>query len=118
MPDLRQSLVNATKDLTYTTESDARLDVIWWPPAPSARAAVETNGGHEGPIEERSAAEFFDGLASVEGMEGFAALRKLMESSLKDLTVIRQGEIEIEVYVLGRASTGEWAGFHTHAVET
>jgi len=45
-------------------------------------------------------------------------LRGVLESSLTNLRVLRIGEIEVQVYLIGKTPGGSWAGLHTVSVET
>src|SRR4051812_43336766 len=104
--NLKDTLKQATDGLMYPSESDAPLDVFVWPAAgKTAVEAVRLNVKIAAPIEERSAAELFDELAGVD--EGFVRLRQVMEATLTGLTVVRFGEVEVGVYVIGRARSGE-----------
>ena len=77
--------------------------------------------------EQRSFAELFDDLttvfdpadpAAVEAAERYKALRTVLETNLTDLTVIRIGEIAIDVYIVGVSSCGELVALKTVSVET
>lgn len=48
----------------------------------------------------------------------FRALRDTLNAHLSGLTVLRVGETEIDVYLLGRTLAGDVAGVHTQLVET
>jgi hypothetical protein len=48
----------------------------------------------------------------------FGELQKLLEENLRDLKVLRSGQVQIDIYVIGTDSDGNTAGFQTKAVET
>ena len=48
----------------------------------------------------------------------FAALRELLSEDLKNLTVVRVGHIQIDVFIVGENAAGCVAGVRTKAVET
>ena len=54
----------------------------------------------------------------VEYAARFRALRAVMEANLTDLTVIRVGEISIDVYFVGRSACGDLVGLETTSIET
>ena len=54
----------------------------------------------------------------VDRAQKFAAVFAYLRANLHDLTVLRVGEIEIHVYVLGHTACGELAGFHSVSIET
>jgi hypothetical protein len=119
--DELQALTRASEGLTYPSESDAPFDTFRWPASSaheSARDAVATRGKRGARIEEVSADDFFAELAGSDHAERFKALRQVLESRLSGLTVIRTGERKVDVYLIGRTRTGDWAGLHTTSVET
>jgi hypothetical protein len=78
-------------------------------------------------VEQRSFAQTMDHLGEaydpgdpyiVEYAQTFRALREVMEANLTDLTVIRVGEISIDVYFVGRSSCGDLVGLKTTSIET
>jgi hypothetical protein len=120
-PDDLQALAHASEGLTYPSESDAPFEPFQWPAASaggSARDAVAALGKAGARIEEISPGDFFAELAGSDDAERFKALRQTLESRLSGLKVIRVGERRVDVYLIGRARTGHWAGLHTTSVET
>ena len=47
-----------------------------------------------------------------------AKLQQAVDQRLSGLRVFRIGEVNIDVYVVGRTADGQWAGLKTHSVET
>ena len=45
-------------------------------------------------------------------------LAKVIEENLSDVRVFKVGEVNIDVYIVGRTKQGDWVGLHTKAVET
>lgn len=79
------------------------------------------------PIEERSPDEFFSRLteikewfskAEIRNAGQFERLQKLLEDNLDELTVLRIGLIQIDIYVVGMDTSATLAGIKTKAVET
>ncbi|MFI5351301.1 MAG: nuclease A inhibitor family protein [Elusimicrobiota bacterium] len=48
----------------------------------------------------------------------FQNLLQVLKSSLAGVSVFRVGEIEIDVYIVGRTPGGDWAGLRTKVIET
>jgi hypothetical protein len=117
--DLLESLKKATQGLLYPSESDEPFEPFLWKPTtndPAKEVAAHSKPGAK--IREQSVNDFFAALATAEDAERYAALRRELESKLKDLRVFRVGEIEVAVYLIGKAPTGDWAGVSTTSVET
>lgn len=113
------ALQAATHGLLYPSETDAPFDVFRWKPTGADPATdVIAHARKRGGIEEVPAAAFFDELAQSDDADRFGALRKVMESTLTGLKVYRVGSIEVEVFVIGKARSGDWVGLHTMSVET
>jgi len=51
-------------------------------------------------------------------VERYQALVSLLKQHLHELLVYRIGEIELDVYIMGKTAIGAWAGLATKAVET
>lgn len=51
-------------------------------------------------------------------VEQFKQLRKLVEAELTDRQVFYAGNVEIDVYLLGKLATGDRAGIHTKIIQT
>ena len=71
------------------------------------------------PAEEVPAAEFFAALAETDDAARFKALEQALKKVRTDLRVYRVGgSAQVDIYVLGRAASGEWLGLHTTSVES
>jgi hypothetical protein len=55
---------------------------------------------------------------SVETARRFGALREVLTANLTDLRVLRVGEVDVDVYVLGKDPHGRWVGVMSGVVET
>ena len=111
---LLRELKEATRGLTYMSESDYPFEVFDWgaaEPTPELLRGLDGSAA-DAPVETRTPDEFFRGANS------FPALRRLLEENLSDLKVFRVGAINIPVYVAGRAASGSWLGVSTRVVET
>lgn len=109
----------ATKGLLYPSETDAPFDVFRWKATGRDPARdVVAHAAKPREIEEVPVAAFFDELNESENAERFSALRRVMESTLAGLKVYRIGSVEVEVFVVGKARSGDWVGLHTISIET
>lgn len=112
-------LCRAAEGLTYPSESDAPFDAFAWPAGadPVERAAAHAGKGR-GEVEEVPAADFFAELEGTSDAERFRGLRRAMESALAGPRVLRVGSRKVDVFIVGKAAGGAWAGLHTTSVET
>ncbi len=121
----------ATKDLVYSSESDEPFEVFEWKDdeGPLTRERLLRFGGHapNTPVEKVSLAKFFASLTMEEHWHGdkekatvkrYQSLLAVINEHLIEPQVFRVGEIEIAVYVVGKAEEGAWVGVKTMAVET
>jgi hypothetical protein len=123
MPDdVLGSLEEASKGLLYPSETDAPFKPFRWKArqdelsADEVLALARTKAGTE--VEEVPVKDFFAGLADGEDAERFKKLRQALEKQLKGLRVFRVGSTKIDVYLVGKAPDGDWAGLKTISVET
>ena len=126
---LMEELREATRGLTFMSESDYPFEVFNWGAAEPTHEFLRGLTG-EAPgvtVETRAAADFFRVAASqaawnnagqTNGARSFQTLRRLLEQNLTDLKVFRVGAINIPVYVAGRGASGNWLGVSTRVVET
>jgi hypothetical protein len=126
---LLDELREATRGLTFMSESDYPFEVFKWSEAEPTHEFLRglTGEAADVPVEETTAANFFRVAASEaewKNAEQLATARKfqsllnLLEQNLKDLKVFRVGAINIPVYIAGRAASGHWLGVSTRVVET
>jgi hypothetical protein len=123
--DAAATIQKAAAGLEYPSESDAPFDLVRWDgtkgePFPATVGALGSKGKRKArPVEEVSADEFFAALAETDDAAKFKSLERALRTSLSDLRVYRVGgSAKVDIYVLGRAVSGEWIGLHTTSVET
>lgn len=120
-PQLR-ALAQAVSGLTYPSESDEPFEVFRWPAADgtTAREAIAAHVRPGRRIVQLPVDQFFSQLDDADDAPRFRRLRKTLESQLKDLAVFRvgEGEVQVDVYLIGRLPDGDWAGLHTVSIET
>jgi hypothetical protein len=126
---LTEELRDATRGLLFMSESDYPLEVFKWGSAEPTLEFLRGLAGKDSsaPVETQEAGEFFRAAASEPEWKGeselavarrYKALLRLLESNLSDLKVYRVGLIDMNVYVAGRAPSGNWLGVSTRVVET
>jgi hypothetical protein len=136
MTDARATLTarleRATSGLVYQSETDApvtpyRLDGFEGAELTEASLLAHLGRDAGTPVATVAVDEFFADLVADQEWYGdeerdmarrYRRLVRMLERALKDLKVYRVGEREVEIYVLGRTRTGEFAGVTTRAVET
>ena len=111
-------LKKVSEGLTYPSETDAPFDVFCWrrsfdDPVKEVEARVKGGRVRHQPVD-----EFFTELVAGEDGPKFQQLRSTLESVLSGVCVFRHGEVEVQVYLIGRTPEGNWVGLHTLSVET
>jgi hypothetical protein len=112
------ALKKAVEALLYPSESDRPFDVFVWNPTDSPRAAVAAHVKKRAKIVEQPVDEFFSDLKGADDEPRYRQLRRVLEANLTDLHVFRVGRIRVDVYIFGKAKSGNWVGIHTVSVET
>jgi hypothetical protein len=137
MPTPAQPLTNLLKpllkDVLWMSETDRPLIPVSLGTAPKASANIANAArkalgeGAKTPVEVRSFDETFANLTSnfdpgdpdsAKRAQKFAAVRDALKANLTELQVIRVGTIDIDVFVVGKDSTGKWVGVMSGVVET
>jgi hypothetical protein len=128
--DLQHVLEQSADGMLFMSESDYPLTYVGWDGqgAPTVDKLKTLLGvSPDTLVEEQSFSETMDGLGEaydpsdpyiVEYAARFRALRAVMEANLTDLTVIRVGEISVDVYFVGRSACGDLVGLETTSIET
>src|SRR5687767_8620022 len=103
---LLEKLREATRGLTYMSESDYPLEVFDWGETEPTPEFLRSLGGSDAgaPVETRTPADFFRSATTEPDWKSaeelatakrFKALLRLLEGNLKDLKVYRVGSINI-----------------------
>jgi len=113
--DLKKRITAACVGLVFISETDSPVEPFFGRrPAKSKSIEIEFD-------------RFFDRLTArkdwhtkrnVKNTDGFAKLKALLEAELDDLRVYRVGEVQIDIFVIGRDKHGKTAGVKMKAVET
>jgi hypothetical protein len=119
-PILRE-LKDATKGLLFPSETDAPIEVFAWPggAGPPDEAALRANAkvDKSAPVERITLADLAKTIPE-ESRGDFLPLFGLLAHHLSGTTVFKVGEVNIDVYVVGRTTDGQFAGIKTRVVET
>jgi hypothetical protein len=126
-----RELQHAAAGLVFVSEADFPVEVLAWPSkhgVPTADRVARLAGWPPGsPVVEQTVADFFATAvtpqpwqsAAEKGAAGrFQTLVHVLQARLSATRVFRFGSIEIEAYVVGVTSSGDWAGVFTHLVQT
>ena len=123
-------LKQASNGLLFLSETDAPFEVIHWPAQGEltpTKLLQLTEHSPDVPVEIVSVDEFFDTPTAEEDwhdeeeretVKRFQNLVSILKQNLSQLQVYRVGSIEIDVYIMGVTSGGDWAGLSTKLVET
>lgn len=128
---LANLLQQITKGLQWMSESDYPFEVVAFE-SPSADLTPEnvlqlTKHDADVPVESVDLDSFFavatqeqdwHSAAEQETVKQYQKLVSCLKEHLRDLQVYRIGEINLEIYILGKTEEGELAGLSTQAVET
>jgi hypothetical protein len=125
-----RELERAAAGLFYVSEADFPLEVVHFPAGrgpPGAAAVARATGHARAPCTEQTVEAFFatavtprpwHGPTDGEAVRRFRALVRVLQTQLRDTRVFRFGTLDIDAYVLGVTSAGDWAGLRTHLVQT
>lgn len=119
-------------DLLYPSESDEKIAYFEMQFSTSENISLANfrmfNGIRpEAIIQEIDFEKFFAPLVKIEDWFGenekkwaeeSMKLKQILSEKLKDIRILKVGEIEIDVYLFGKAEENKWAGLKTKVVET
>ena len=123
-------LGSLTEGLSYQSESDHPVEPYARGAEKGAPTAEEFAKGREGDdaaVRELDFDSFFGNYTDEQGWWGdgeravakrFQALVAFLKESLTDIKVYRVGDVEADVYVVGKTASGDYAGVKTKVVET
>lgn len=132
-PDaLLKQLQDAARGLLYPSETDAALEPFTWQNIKDDFFSIEklllvTRHKPNTPVDGLELADFFAPVNRIEEWmdegerqtaERFKDLESALEDLLTDISVYRIGEVNVDVYIVGRTADGYYAGISTKLVET
>jgi hypothetical protein len=121
-PAILDALRQMCDGLLFISETEAELTPFSWQlDGPFDEKAVRANPVQsyepETPLETTTLDAFFLAVPP-ENRPQFDALARLLKANLKELRVYKLGEIEKDVYIVGKAADGSYTGIRTSVVET
>lgn len=118
-PAIPKELRDATRGLSFPSETDSAIEAFAWPAGPVTTAGVRAAIGVESgaTIEEQSVAEFFRAVPSSLRGNYFPLLVAIIDQ-LSGVKVFKVGEIRMTAYVVGTTDEGIRAGVKAVIVET
>jgi hypothetical protein len=115
------ALAQASKGLVYTSETDAGFEPFAWKDGDKLTEdrLLRLAGAEAGTaVEPTSLDDFFQAVPS-EDRPRFAKLAEALRGQLSGVQAFKVGdEAEKQVYLVGKAKDGRWAGLKTTVVET
>jgi hypothetical protein len=127
--DLLNTLKQTSAGLQYTSESDYPFEVFSWHLDTLTPKKLLAQTGH--PKGTAIQLEDFDkffaqvtqekdwyGPKEKETVVQYQQLVKLLRSALSDIQVYRVGQIELDIYIVGKTPEGFFVGLSTKVVET
>jgi hypothetical protein len=115
------ALKQASQGLLFPSETDAPLEPVAWEGSAklTKNKVLELAGAEAGTAVEQTTLDDLLRTVPQEDKPKFDALRQALEGQLSGVKVYKVGdEAERQVYVVGKAPDGRWAGLKTTVVET
>jgi hypothetical protein len=129
--EITAKLKDASSGLVMPSESDYPFEPFLWSGTKESLTPEKilelTNHPQNSPVETVDLPYLFRNLAQEqewhdeqqkENVGKYCKLLEVLESNLSDIQVFRVGEINIDVYVVGKIESGDLAGLATKVVET
>jgi hypothetical protein len=126
-----EALAKASAGLLFPSETDAPFEAFEWPGEqgkPDKARVLELAGlPPDTSVKAKGLDAFFKDATQEQDwhddqeraeVQRFKDLVKTLKESLKDVKVFVAGRTESDVYVVGRAEAGGWAGLKTKMVQT
>jgi histidine triad (HIT) family protein len=115
------ALKNASKGLRWPSETDAPLEPVAWEGSAklTKKRLLELTGAESGAAVEETTLDDLFATVPQEDRPKFDALRQALEGQLSGLTAYKVGdEPGKQLFLVGKAPDGRWAGLKTTVVET
>jgi hypothetical protein len=122
-------LKQATTDLLWSSESDYPFEIVSWESGieltPSDLFSNIYDADLE--IESISLTDLFEPVLTIEDwyeqaeldlVDRYTNLLDSINTNLSEVQVFRVGEVEIDIYIIGKTPTGDIIGLKTRSVET
>jgi hypothetical protein len=127
---MSSKLKSLTEGLSYQSESDYPVEPYARDAgkgAPTAEEFAEGREGDDAAVRELDFDSFFGNYTDEQEWWGdeeravarkFQALVEFLKANLKDIKVYRVGDVEADIYIVGKTESGDFAGVKTKVVET
>jgi Nuclease A inhibitor-like protein len=129
---LKDEIISLISDLMYPSESDEKIEYFEMEVSTIEKLSLANFRMYNGirpeiQIEELDYELFFKPLIKIEDWFGddekkwvddSLKLKQLLTDKLKDISILKVGEVEIDVYLFGKAEECKWAGLKTKVIET
>jgi hypothetical protein len=129
---IKTQIISLSVDLLYPSESDEKIEYFEMELSTTEKISLANfrmfNGIRpEITIEEMDAEKFFAPLIKMEDWfddvekkwaEDSSKLKQLLMDKTKDIQVLKVGQVEVDVYLFGKAEECKWVGLKTKVVET
>ncbi len=118
------ALQKSSQGLLYPSDTDEPFEAFAWGKAAGDLDAETVRrlagAGAEAPVQERTLADFFKNLTddAAPDADKYKNLQKVVGEQLSGAKVFRFGDVDVDIYVVGKTRDGNWAGLKTKAVET
>ena len=115
------ALKKAADGLLLPSESEAPIEVIAWGGAAGRltdREVLRLAGHKPGDrVEATDLDDIFRDAVAGDNAKKFQKLIQALKDTLDDIRVYRVGEVEKDVYIVGKTKGGGWAGLKSKVVE-
>ncbi|MEM9136144.1 MAG: nuclease A inhibitor family protein [Cyanobacteria bacterium P01_F01_bin.42] len=129
---LQRQLQEAIANLWWPSETDAPFELNHWPEAFktgfSSQALLALTGhNNEGSCNETSVQTLFQQVTQEQDWHGdeetaevqrFQQLKDLILDAFSEVRVVKVGQVNIDIYIIGRTQANGWLVLSTKAVET
>lgn len=130
--DIPKKLKSLSQNLVWMSESDYPFDIFTWSNQELEEVNIQkllqkTNHSLEAPVKVIDIDKFFHRATreqewydeeEKETAKKYQALVETLKQNLDNIQVYQVGEVEIDVYIVGKSKSGDWVGLSTKSVET
>jgi Nuclease A inhibitor-like protein len=129
---LKDEIIALCSDLMYPSESDEKIDYFEIEIPTEDKLSITNFRIYNGirpeiEIEEMTFEKFFAPLIKIEDWYGeeekkwaqdSLKLKELLVEKLKEISILKVGRVEIDLYLFGKSEECKWEGLKTKIIET
>jgi hypothetical protein len=129
---LKEEIIALSSDLMYPSESDEKIEYFEIEVPTNDKLSIANFRIYNGirpeiETEEMTFEKFFAPLIKIEDWfgeeekrwaEDSLKLMQLLAEKLKEISILKVGQVEIDVYLFGKAEECKWSGLKTKIIET